>query len=119
EHVVISVVGNFSTDELVSLLEDNFGAWKNDYAGNHSPREEVLFIYPNENREIKINVPLEAAFLVMGYPAPDSFDEDSAAMTVINGILGGGMSSRLFTEIRDKRGLAYTAVSQYDDRLGP
>lgn len=40
-------------------------------------------------------------------------------MAVINGILGEGMSSRLFTEIRDKRGLAYTAVSQYDERLGP
>ena len=40
-------------------------------------------------------------------------------MAVINSILGEGMASRLFTEIRDKRGLAYTAMSQYDDRLGP
>ena len=119
EHLVISVVGNFSTEKLLTTLKDSFGVWESDYAGSHSPREQVPFIYPDENREIEINVPLEAAFLVMGYSAPDSFDEDSAAMTVINGILGGGMSSRLFTEIRDKRGLAYTAISQYDDRLGP
>lgn len=119
QHLVISVVGNFAVDELLPMLEDNFGTWTNDYAGIHYPRKEVSYAYPTENREIEINVPLEAAFLVIGYPAPDSFDEDSAAMTVINSILGGGMSSRLFTEIRDKRGLVYTAVSQYDARLGP
>ncbi|NLJ81055.1 MAG: insulinase family protein [Firmicutes bacterium] len=119
EHLVIAVVGNFSTLELLPVLEENFGDWENSYAGNLQPRAPVPFAYPGEDREVEMNVPLDAAFLVLGYPAPDMFDEDSAAMTVINGILGGGMSSRLFTEIRDKKGLAYTAVSQYDSRLGP
>jgi predicted Zn-dependent peptidase len=79
----------------------------------------VEFVYPSEDREVVINIPTEAAFLILGYPAPDSFDEDSAAMSVINSVLGDGMSSRLFTEIREKRGLAYAAMSQYDERLGP
>ena len=119
EQMVLSVVGNFATEEILPLLEEGFGPWQNDYAGAVIPREQVDFIYPPENREAVINMPTEAAFLIMGYPAPASFDPDSAAMAVINGILGEGMASRLFTEIRDKRGLAYTAMSQYDERLGP
>lgn len=119
EHIVISIVGNFVTSDLLPFLEENFGAWEDSYTADNLPRKEIPFVYPSEDRDVVINIPMEAAFLVLGYPAPDTFDEDSAAMTVINGILGGGMSSRLFTEIRDKRGLAYTAISQYDGRLGP
>lgn len=119
EQIVVSVVGNFSTEELLPLLRESFGDWKNGYTASPEPREQVEFVYPAEDREMVINMPTEAAFLIMGYPAPASFDEDSAAMAVINSILGEGMSSRLFTEIRDKRGLAYTAMSQYDERLGP
>ena len=100
-------------------MRESFGDWKNGYTASPEPREQVEFVYPAEDREMVINMPTEAAFLIMGYPAPASFDEDSAAMAVINSILGEGMSSRLFTEIRDKRGLAYTAMSQYDERLGP
>lgn len=119
EQIVVSVVGNFNTEEILPLLKESFGGWKNDYAESLAPRTQVDFVYPQENRETVINMPTEAAFLIMGYPAPASFDPDNAAMAVINGILGEGMASRLFTEIRDKRGLAYTAMSQYDERLGP
>ncbi|NLL42648.1 MAG: insulinase family protein [Firmicutes bacterium] len=119
EHVVVSVVGNFDSEELLPLLREGFGDWESGYSAEPAPREQAEFVYPAENREMVINLPTEAAFLIMGYPAPASFDADSAAMAVINGILGEGMSSRLFTEIRDKRGLAYTAISQYDERLGP
>ncbi len=119
EHLVLSVVGNFETEDLLPLLQERFGSWKNGYAGNPSPRAQMDFAHPTENRQMVINMPTEAAFLIMGYPAPASFDADSAVMAVINSILGEGMASRLFTEIRDKRGLAYTAMSQYDERLGP
>lgn len=119
EHIVVAVVGNFDTAELLPLLKTSFGDWQNGYDKQPMPREEVDFVYPAEDRELVINIPTEAAFLIMGYPAPASFDQDSASMAVINSILGEGMSSRLFTEIRDKRGLAYTAMSQYDERLGP
>ncbi len=119
EQVVVAVVGNFKAAELRPLLEDSFGSWQNGYTEGPTPRKQRDFVYPTEHRKRVINLPTEAAFLIMGYPAPASFDEDSAAMAVINSILGEGMASRLFTEIRDKRGLAYTAMSQYDDRLGP
>ncbi len=119
QQIVVSVVGNFDSEELLPLLQASFAGWENGYEADPSPRAQAEYVYPAEDRELVINLPTEAAFLIIGYPAPATFDVDSAAMAVINGILGEGMSSRLFTEIRDKRGLAYTAVSQYDERLGP
>lgn len=119
EQVVVSVVGSFDTAQLLPLLKESFGSWENRFAGSPVPRGEVPFVYPEEDRQVVLNLPTEAAFLILGYPAPDTFDEDATAMAVINSILGEGMSSRLFTEIRDKRGLAYTAVSQYVEYMGP
>ncbi|HPT84026.1 MAG TPA: pitrilysin family protein [Limnochordia bacterium] len=119
EHLVVAVVGNFKTEELLPLLEETLGSWEADYAAAVEPREEVHFEHPAENREFAFNIPLDAAFLVMGYPAPDAFHEDSAPMAVIASILGGSFSSRLNMEIRDRLGLAYIVFSEYDERLGP
>lgn len=120
EHVTVAVVGNFDTAELLPILEEGFGSWQGGYSGSLPPNKAGLFSYPSEDRELVINLPTEAAFLMIGYPAPDTFDEDSAAMSVINIVLGGGgVGGRLFMEIRQKLGLAYTAFSAYDERLGP
>ena len=62
---------------------------------------------------------MEASFVIMGYPAPDTFDPDSAAMAVINTVLGMDSGSRLWTELRENLGLVYLAFSAYDERVGP
>ncbi len=55
-------------------------------------------------------------WLIVGYAAPPVASPDYPAMKVLNAILGGGMSSRLFSELRDKRGLAYSTGSFYPSR---
>jgi predicted Zn-dependent peptidase len=55
--------------------------------------------------------PSEQTHLVLGVPAFDRHDPDRHALAVLNQILGGGMSSRLFQEVREKRGLAYSVYS--------
>ncbi len=60
----------------------------------------------------------EQAHVVLGCPAIDRLDERRFALGVLNNVLGGGMSSRLFQEIREQRGLAYSVysyASQYAD----
>ncbi len=60
----------------------------------------------------------EQAHVVLGCPAIDRTDERRFALGVLNNVLGGGMSSRLFQEIREQRGLAYSVysyASQYAD----
>jgi predicted Zn-dependent peptidase len=60
----------------------------------------------------------EAAYLVHGFPAPDARHGDYPAARVLEAILGGSMSSRLFIELREKRSLAYQVSSYYDDQPG-
>jgi zinc protease len=57
-------------------------------------------------------------YIIAAYPAPAATSEDLAAVTVLNAILGEGMSSRLFTELRDKQGLAYSTGSLFSRRAG-
>ncbi|MDR3289285.1 MAG: insulinase family protein, partial [Peptococcaceae bacterium] len=55
----------------------------------------------------------EQMHLVMGVPGLGQDDEDIYAMHIINNILGGGLSSRLFQQIREQRGLAYTVYTYH------
>ena len=55
--------------------------------------------------------PTEQVHLAVATPAPDRDDEDRHAMSIVEHVLGGGMSSRLFQSIREERGLAYSVYS--------
>jgi len=58
-----------------------------------------------------VNRPTEQANLLLGVQGLAASDDRRAAVTVLNSVLGGGMSSRLFQEVREKRGLAYSVYS--------
>ena len=55
--------------------------------------------------------PIEQAHVAIGWRGPDHNDPDRYAMAVANQVLGGGWSSRLFQEVRERRGMAYTVFS--------
>jgi predicted Zn-dependent peptidase len=58
-----------------------------------------------------VNRPTEQANLLLGVQGLAASDDRRAAVSVLNSVLGGGMSSRLFQEVREKRGLAYSVYS--------
>ena len=60
---------------------------------------------------VVVQRPIEQANILIGVPALSATDERRATLSVLNSVLGGGMSSRLFQEIREKRGLAYSVYS--------
>src|SRR2546430_9139523 len=59
-------------------------------------------------------MPAQQSQILMGAFGPPLDHPDHAAVKVLSTILGGGMAGRLFAELRDKQGLAYTATSYYD-----
>jgi len=67
-------------------------------------------------REVRV-VPGAQAQILMGSLAPNLTDGDHAAVKVLSTVLGGGMSGRFFSELRDKQGLAYTTGTQYPARV--
>lgn len=70
-------------------------------------------------RRLTIGMPAQQSQILLGGLAPSLDHRDHAAVKVLSTILGGGMAGRLFVELRDKRGLAYTTTSYYDPVRGP
>lgn len=111
EKACISVVGDIEKDNILNLLQVKFcDLSKNGYF------VQALQINPLvENKVVKIaKNDVAQAQLFQGWIVPSARDQDAAALTLLNIILGsGGLSSRLFLELRDKKGLAYTVRSSY------
>ncbi|MDQ3782070.1 MAG: insulinase family protein [Actinomycetota bacterium] len=102
---VVAVAGRIDHDEVVDLVGAFFGDWQ----GEEVTRQEMD---PVTERRINIRRrDTEQAHLVFGATGLSRGDERRHAMLVADHILGGGMSSRLFREIREQRGLAYAVHS--------
>lgn len=105
DNVVIAAAGNLEHEKLVGIVEDLLGSW----TGKRT-KGEALIVQPVKQVTYKRKRTEQVHFCVgvPGYPQPH---EDKYTLAVIDSILGGGMSSRLFQEIREKRGLAYSIGS--------
>lgn len=113
EDIVVAVAGNIRhqqvVDQIIAALSRDEFLDRTEKKFNLRPSQEF-------NRKPKRNVGLinrktEQAHIVLGMPGVNRDDKRRFAMGVLSAALGGGMSSRLFQEIREKRGLAYSVYS--------
>ncbi|GIU92487.1 MAG: peptidase M16 [Acidimicrobiia bacterium] len=102
---VIALAGSVDHDSAVSMIDDLFGGWSGD------PVEHEYAPLEPKPRVRVVTRPTEQAHIVLGGAGLDRADERRWSFEVLNHVLGGGMSSRLFTEIREERGLAYSVYS--------
>jgi predicted Zn-dependent peptidase len=112
-NVVVAAAGNLDHAKVVRLVEKAFteaGAFKDLDARPAPPRIGGRSVRPVGGIRL-VNRKTEQANLVLGMPGVARTDERRFALGVLNAALGGGMSSRLFQEIREKRGLAYSVYS--------
>jgi len=115
QDLVVTVAGAVEHDELVaSITRALAGAgWDLGILGSPVGRR-----HPGSGASLErgsaltiVNRPTEQANLLLGVQGLAASDDRRAAVTVLNSVLGGGMSSRLFQEVREKRGLAYSVYS--------
>jgi predicted Zn-dependent peptidase len=104
---VISLAGNIEHEGVVEKLSEQFGNW---------PRREVSQYQPavDDQAQARLHVhyrDIEQAHLCFSVPALPRGHPDRFNLRVLNTVLGEGMSSRLFLEIREKRALAYSVHS--------
>jgi predicted Zn-dependent peptidase len=104
-NVVVAGAGNIAHDEVVRLVEKGLPSVR----GTRPARRGGSLHEPERLRVVRR--PTEQAHIVMGMRALSRSDVDRYALSVLNQALGGGMSSRLFQEIRERRGLAYSVFS--------
>lgn len=106
ENLCVAASGHIDHDRLVALCQSNLGSLRRGLATNRQaeravPRDAVV----SETRDT------QQANIVLGVPWMSALDQDRYAGYLLTQVLGGSMSSRLFEEIREKRGLAYATYA--------
>jgi predicted Zn-dependent peptidase len=107
EQVVISIAGAFDRVAFLDVAERRYGGLKATPAQAFAPARPLA----GRGREAR---KLEQAHLVLSWPAPPAGAEALYAARLLAEIFGGGMSSRLFQEVRERLGLAYTIEAFLD-----
>jgi predicted Zn-dependent peptidase len=99
-NLILCVVGNANFEDIVKFAESNFGNLK-----GKVPQQKISL---KNSFKIEKRKGIDQANLILSYHVPLSSNKKSYAALVLNTLLAGGMSSRLFAEIREKRNLAYS-----------
>jgi predicted Zn-dependent peptidase len=104
QRMVLVAAGNLTHRQLLELAQEHFAGLSN---GGRAVAEPARY----RGGDRRDNRDLEQVHLVLGFEGLGYHDPDYYALAVASTLLGGGMSSRLFQEIREKRGLAYSIYS--------
>lgn len=105
DRILVAGAGNVDHQSMVSYFEPLFSQLE---AGNSNPKNDI----PRSNASVSVQYrDLEQVHICLGGEAPSQTSDKRFACVVLNTILGGNMSSRLFQEIRENRGLAYSVYS--------
>jgi len=107
DHLVITAAGNVTHDRVLELVQREFGAIKPDGRAESDGAPHTRAPIHLETKK-----DLEQVHLCIGVPSVPLGHEDRFGVAVLNNLLGGGMSSRLFQNIREKQGLAYAVFSE-------
>ena len=109
-NTVIAIAGNIEHEEAVNEVNKILGGWE-----NKKPRLNFLPYIEDKNPRFKVEKrDTEQTHLCLALPGVSLSDSRRFTIDLLNVILGEGMSSRLFIEIRDKLGLAYNIHSYLD-----
>jgi len=106
QDIIISAAGNVHHDELVAILAPLFSGISSQW------QPESSDVFPHAGKEVNIiEREMEQTLVCLGTRSLRYDHQDRYALFLLTTILGGGMSSRLFQEVREKKGLAYSVYS--------
>ena len=105
DSIVVAVVGNFDEERIVEMFEDKLTAFREKKV---TEKEEIRPYKQSFSVKVK---DIEQTHICLAVPSVSLADDKYYAFVLMNSILGGSMSSRLFQNIREERGLAYSVYS--------
>ena len=109
---VLAIVGATSKDEILPQIENTLGELPKSIDNDYNIEQPIL----TETKQAEnVKADLNQAHIIKGWQVPTYGEKDYPALILLNIILGAsGLSSRLFLELRDKKGLAYVVRSSYE-----
>jgi predicted Zn-dependent peptidase len=123
DNLVISICGRIGHQQAVDLVKAVFGDWQ---VSQVAPMLPTLPAVTHRPVRQAIAQDTQQSIIMLGYLSPgigtgstDPTYQDYVALKLLSTHLGNGLSSRLFVELREKRGLAYDVSAFYTTRLGP
>jgi predicted Zn-dependent peptidase len=105
-NIVFSAAGNLDHDQFVAAVEAKFAM-----LGGGEPLTELSAPEASARIVLRNKKSLEQVQICLGVPAPPITDDNRYATLILNTVLGGGMSSRLFQTVREERGMVYSIYS--------
>ena len=109
ENMIFSAAGNLHHDDFLTLVNAKFGGLA---PGTGRAIDQETHPKTTPHITLKKKRSLEQVQMCLGVPAPPVHSADRFALYLLNSMLGGGMSSRLFESIRENEGLAYSIYSE-------
>ena len=106
QNAVVALAGNMDIQAVKDLMEDKFGGWRG-AAGEEFPDAAAI----DQPRKLARDKDTEQVHLCVSFRSHEMGSPDVYPTAVLNNILGGGMSSRLFQRIREELGMAYSVYS--------
>lgn len=104
-NTVIAVAGSFDEQEFVRMIEEKFKDWHNENIKHVDPEAEY------KRSVVGVNKDLEQLHMCIGNKTIGRHDKNYYPLLVLNNLFGGTMSSRIFQEVREKKGLVYSIYS--------
>jgi predicted Zn-dependent peptidase len=114
DNVVVTIVGRISASEAIALVEKGLGDWQAPASPLPALQLQQVQSHP---QQVVTAQQTHQAIVMLAYLAPPVQAASYAALKLLSSYLGNGLSSRLFVELREKRGLAYEVSSFYPTRL--
>ncbi len=114
DNIVISLAGKIDLEQATLMVNKVFGDWE---SSQHPMLYPVSDGVKPKSEYRKIEQQTQQSIIMMGYLAPSMISEDYPVLKLISTYLGNGLSSRLFVELREKKGLAYDVSAFYPTRI--
>ena len=103
---ILSLAGDIEPEQAKAMVESHLGNWQGEAGHWPKPSDAARGYQHVESDSAQMHIAL-------AYNAPKEADENSILQKAATAVLSGGMSGRLFTEVREKRGLCYSVFAQY------
>ena len=113
ENCVVALAGNYVPEKVLALMEEFFGGWESAGQGEALPP-----MAPLTGKQAAKEKDTEQLHLCLGFPGTSLGSDELYPLSIMNNLLGGAMSSRLFQKIREEMGMAYSIYTYPSTYVG-